>query len=201
MALPAFTRRTPLLPMPAMQQSILPAGPTAANLQQRVCCSGPMLGQTDRQTDGQTPYRYIDHAPRTNNASFKHKLRGVYAVRCRASTAAAALALLIWFWCGLYRCCVLLSFVPPDEYNALTVAVAELRGEQKGQLPNFCCPTTPGRTMRGAQTVLPKYFITKLTNTKLSKSKADWWLFCDAPPVFHAVRGTIWITPCCFHRY
>jgi len=77
MALPAFTRRTPLLRMPAMQQSILPAGPTAANLQQRVCCNGPMLGQTDRQTDGQTPYRYIDHAPRTNNASFKHKLRGV----------------------------------------------------------------------------------------------------------------------------
>ena len=34
---------------------LLPAGPTAANLQQRVCCCGPMLGQTD----GWTPYRFI----------------------------------------------------------------------------------------------------------------------------------------------
>ena len=28
------------------------AGPTAANLQQRVCCSAPALGQTDGRTDG-----------------------------------------------------------------------------------------------------------------------------------------------------
>jgi len=29
----------------------LPAGPTAANPQQRLCCCGPMQGQTDRRTD------------------------------------------------------------------------------------------------------------------------------------------------------
>jgi len=35
----------------AVQQSIdihIPTGPTATNLQQRICCCGPMLGQTDR---------------------------------------------------------------------------------------------------------------------------------------------------------
>jgi len=31
---------------------LLPAGLTTANLLQRVCCSGLMLGQTDGQTDG-----------------------------------------------------------------------------------------------------------------------------------------------------
>ena len=44
---------------------LLPAGPTAANLQQRVCC-GPTLeeagGQVDGRTDGRTPYRFIDSA-------------------------------------------------------------------------------------------------------------------------------------------
>ena len=30
---------------------LLPAGPSAANLQQRVCCRGSVLGQTDRRTD------------------------------------------------------------------------------------------------------------------------------------------------------
>ena len=31
----------------AIDRCLLPAGPTAANLQQRVCCCWPMLGQTD----------------------------------------------------------------------------------------------------------------------------------------------------------
>jgi len=38
----------------AIDRFLLPTGPTAANLQQRVCCCGPMLGQTspaDRRTD------------------------------------------------------------------------------------------------------------------------------------------------------
>jgi len=33
---------------------LLPAAPTAANLQQWVCCCGPMLGQTGGRTDGRT---------------------------------------------------------------------------------------------------------------------------------------------------
>ena len=41
----------------------LPAGPTAANLQQQVCHCGPMLGQRDGRTDRLTPYRFIDPAP------------------------------------------------------------------------------------------------------------------------------------------
>jgi len=56
MSLPAFARRC------CSNQSIspaLPIGPTAANLQQRVCCCGRTLEQTDGQTDGQTPYRLI----------------------------------------------------------------------------------------------------------------------------------------------
>jgi len=43
------------------QSYLLPARPTAANLQQRVCCCGPVLGQTD----GRTPFRYTDPAPHT----------------------------------------------------------------------------------------------------------------------------------------
>ena len=35
----------------AVDRYFLPAGPTAANLQQRVCCCGHMLGQTDGRTD------------------------------------------------------------------------------------------------------------------------------------------------------
>jgi len=35
---------------------LLPAGPTAANLQQRVVCCGPTLGQMDGQTDRRTLY-------------------------------------------------------------------------------------------------------------------------------------------------
>ena len=49
-ALPAFARR-----MPPLQQSIdiaCPPGSTAANLQQRVCCCGRVLGQTNGQIDG-----------------------------------------------------------------------------------------------------------------------------------------------------
>ena len=52
-ALLAFARRYLLL-----------AEPTAANLQQRVCCCGPILGHTDGRTDGRTQYRSIDPAPR-----------------------------------------------------------------------------------------------------------------------------------------
>jgi len=37
----------------AIDRYLLPAGLTAAaNLQQQVCCCGPMLGQTDGQMDG-----------------------------------------------------------------------------------------------------------------------------------------------------
>jgi len=59
-ALPAFARRTPLLSAgrAAIDRYLLPAGPTAAILQQRVCCCGPMLRQTDRRT----LYRYLDPA-------------------------------------------------------------------------------------------------------------------------------------------
>jgi len=59
-ALPAFARRIPLLlsaDRAAIDRYRLPTGPTEANQQQRVCCWGPMLGQTDGQADGRTPYR------------------------------------------------------------------------------------------------------------------------------------------------
>ena len=39
------------------------AGPTAANLQQLVCCCGPMLGHSDGRTDGRTLDRCIDPPP------------------------------------------------------------------------------------------------------------------------------------------
>jgi len=35
----------------------------AANLQQRVCCCGPVLPQTDGRSDGRTPYRFVDPVP------------------------------------------------------------------------------------------------------------------------------------------
>jgi len=66
---------------PAVQQSIdischLPAKSTAANSQQWLCCCGHMLGQTD----GQTPYHYIDPAVHTMQAPLgsasKYWLRG-----------------------------------------------------------------------------------------------------------------------------
>jgi len=54
---------------PAVQQSIdisCPLQPTAASLQQRVCCCGVMLGQTDRETNGHRTVRYtVDPAPHT----------------------------------------------------------------------------------------------------------------------------------------
>ena len=53
----------------AVDQYLLPIGPTAANLQHWVCCWRLMLGQlgwtdgrTDWQTDGRTPYCFIDYA-------------------------------------------------------------------------------------------------------------------------------------------
>jgi len=33
------------------------------------CCRRPMLGQTDRETDGRTPYRFIDPATHAGSAS------------------------------------------------------------------------------------------------------------------------------------
>jgi len=36
----------------AIVRDLVPAGPTAANLQQRVCCCGPRLEQTDGDADG-----------------------------------------------------------------------------------------------------------------------------------------------------
>ena len=57
----------------AIDRYLLLAGPTVVNLQQRVCCCGPMLEQTDgrrdgwaeRRTDGRTLYRFIYPAPHT----------------------------------------------------------------------------------------------------------------------------------------
>ena len=63
---PAFARHTPLLlsaGCAAIGRYLLPAGHTATNLQQRVCCCGLMLGQTD----GRTPYRYRDLATYSNH--------------------------------------------------------------------------------------------------------------------------------------
>ena len=47
---------------------------TAANLQRRVSCCGPVLGQTDGQTDRRTPDRCIDPAlcSRANNPDPHH---------------------------------------------------------------------------------------------------------------------------------
>jgi len=69
-ALPAFAAAS------AIDRYLLAAGLTAANMQQRVCCCGSMLGQTDRQrrtdgqtdkwtADGRTPCRFIDFASHT----------------------------------------------------------------------------------------------------------------------------------------
>ena len=56
-ALPAYTRRPhAAAAAAAIDRYLLPAGHTAANLQQGA-------RQADRQTDGRTPYRYIDSAP------------------------------------------------------------------------------------------------------------------------------------------
>jgi len=58
-ALPAFALRTPIL-LRAEQQSIDIS--CAPGPQQQIC------RQTDRQTDGRTPFRYTDHAPHTMRA-------------------------------------------------------------------------------------------------------------------------------------
>ena len=58
-ALPAFA--PPHAAAAATDRYLLTAGPTVANLQQRVCCCGPLLWQTD----GWTPCRFTDSAPRT----------------------------------------------------------------------------------------------------------------------------------------
>ena len=46
----------------AIDRYLLPAGPTAANLQQRVCWCGPTLRQIDWRTEGQTD-RWMDTIP------------------------------------------------------------------------------------------------------------------------------------------
>jgi len=58
-ALPAFALRTPIL-LRAGQQSIDVS--CAPGPRQQIC------RQTDRQTDGRTPFRYTDHAPHTMRA-------------------------------------------------------------------------------------------------------------------------------------
>ena len=45
----------------AIGRYLLPAGHTAANLQQRVCCCGPVLGQTDWRTGRWTDPRTVLH--------------------------------------------------------------------------------------------------------------------------------------------
>jgi len=50
----------------ANKQHLLPVGSTVTNLPQ--CCCSRQMGQTDRQTDKQTPYRYIDPALHTMRA-------------------------------------------------------------------------------------------------------------------------------------
>jgi len=65
----------------AVNQCLLPARPTATNLQQRLCCCGPMLWQTD----GRTSYYFIDPAPHTTwtvpkNDNNNNKLRICIAV-------------------------------------------------------------------------------------------------------------------------
>ena len=47
---------------------LLLAGPTAVNLQQRMCCCWLMLRQTNGQTDGRTPYRFTDTALHSTHA-------------------------------------------------------------------------------------------------------------------------------------
>jgi len=58
MALPAFVAAAP-----AIDRYLVLAGPTAANLQQRIRCCEPMLGETDGRTDEWTLYRLVDPAP------------------------------------------------------------------------------------------------------------------------------------------
>ena len=50
----------------AINRYLLPTGPTAANPQQRRAAAG-----WDRQTDGRTDDRYIDHAPHAQRAAPK----------------------------------------------------------------------------------------------------------------------------------
>ena len=69
-ALPAFhpLHAAAAARLAPIDRYLLPAGPTAANLQlQRICFYGPMLGQTD----GRTPYHCIggtDRHPQTMRA-------------------------------------------------------------------------------------------------------------------------------------
>ena len=70
MALTAFASHTAAA---AIGRYLLPTAPTVVNLHQRVCCCygsvlGQTGGQTDRQTNGQTPCRFVDPASRTMRA-------------------------------------------------------------------------------------------------------------------------------------
>ena len=58
----------------AIDRYLLPAGPTAANLPHAAAA-----GEWDRQTDGRTPYRFIDPVPHTVRAApITAKLQQIY---------------------------------------------------------------------------------------------------------------------------
>jgi len=68
MALLAFASHMLLLlsiACAAIDQYLLPTGPTAARLQHWVCCYGPVCIHRDKRTDRQTLYHYIDPAQHT----------------------------------------------------------------------------------------------------------------------------------------
>jgi len=75
---------------PAVQQSIdisCPLQPTAASLQQRVCCCGPMLGQTDRETNGhRTVTCTVDPAPHTMMAVLTRTTRWPKIIQQQATS-------------------------------------------------------------------------------------------------------------------
>ena len=79
-ALPAFARRC------CSNRYLRPAVPTTANLQLRVCCCGPMLGQTD----GRTPYRFIDPA---ETEHIPRRACGIFGALCMTGDYVFLLAL------------------------------------------------------------------------------------------------------------
>ena len=104
MALPARTHAADA----AFHRYFPPAGPTATNLQQRVCCCAAMLGQTDRRTNvGQTPDLHHD----------LHWLDG-----CSP-------------WCHLHKLCMTvyrcLHSLAPKYLAQLCVPVADVAGRRQ----------------------------------------------------------------------
>ena len=59
----------------AIDQYLLTAAPTAANLPAAVC----LLAQTDGRTGGRTPHRFIDPAPHTCRQSSPHLLLFIFS--------------------------------------------------------------------------------------------------------------------------